>query len=97
MSRVFRRAADPPEAVRGEGVWVEDASGRRYLDAAGGAVVVGIGHGDPVVAAALAEQAGRLAYVHGSAFTTGALEAYAAELAAVVPVPDARTFPVSGG
>jgi adenosylmethionine-8-amino-7-oxononanoate aminotransferase len=94
---VFRRAADPPVAVRAEGVWVEDAAGRRYLDAAGGAVVVGIGHGDPVVAAAMAEQARRLAYVHGSAFTTEALETYAAELAEVVPVPRARLFPVSGG
>jgi adenosylmethionine-8-amino-7-oxononanoate aminotransferase len=97
MSRVFRRAADPPVAVRAEGVWVEDASGRRYLDAAGGAIVVGIGHGDPVVVAALEEQARRLAYVHGSTFTTETLEVYAAELAAVVPVPDARVFPVSGG
>ncbi|MBM3695844.1 MAG: aspartate aminotransferase family protein [Actinobacteria bacterium] len=97
MSRVFRRAVDPPVAVRAEGVWVEDADGRRYLDAAGGAVVVGIGHGDTVVAAALAEQAARLAYVHGSAFTTEALEAYAAELAEVAPVPGARVFPVSGG
>lgn len=97
MSRVFRRATDPPVAVRAEGVWVEDATGHRYLDAAGGAIVVGIGHGDPTVVAAMEEQARRLAYVHGSAFTTEALEAYAAELAAVVPVPDARVFPVSGG
>lgn len=97
MSHVFRRAADPPVAVRAEGVWVEDAAGQRYLDAAGGAIVVGIGHGDPVVGAVLAEQAGRLAYVHGSAFTTEPLEAYAAELAEVVPVPEARVFPVSGG
>ena len=97
MSRVSRRAADPPVAVRAEGVWVEDASGRRYLDAAGGAIVVGIGHGDPVVAAAIEEQSRRLAYVHGSAFTTEVIEAYAAELAEVVPVPDPRVFPVSGG
>jgi adenosylmethionine-8-amino-7-oxononanoate aminotransferase len=97
MSGVFRRAADPPVAVRAEGVWVEDAAGRRYLDAAGGAIVVGIGHGDQVVVAAMEEQARRLAYVHGSAFTTEALEAYASELAAVVPVPAARVFPVSGG
>jgi adenosylmethionine-8-amino-7-oxononanoate aminotransferase len=96
-SSVFRRATDPPVAVRAEGVWVEDAAGRRYLDAAGGAIVGGIGHGDQVVAAAMAEQARRLAYVHGSAFTTEVLESYAAELAAVVPMPRARVFPVSGG
>jgi adenosylmethionine-8-amino-7-oxononanoate aminotransferase len=97
MSRVFRRATDPLVAVRAQGVWVEDQAGRRYLDAAGGAIVVGIGHGDPVVAAALGEQATRLAYVHGSAFTTEPLEVYAADLAEVVPVAGARVFPVSGG
>ena len=96
-SSVFRRATDPPVAVRAEGVWVEDAAGSRYLDAAGGAIVVGIGHGDPVVAAAMAEQAGRLAYVHGSAFTTEALESYAAELAEVVPVPRRPGLPGERG
>ena len=67
MSRVFRRAADLPVAARAEGGWVEDNTGRRYLDAAGGAVVVGIGHGDTVVAAAMEEQARRFACVTVSA------------------------------
>ena len=47
-----------------------DAEGRAYLDAAGGAVVVNVGHGRREVADAVAEQAARLAYAHGSAFTT---------------------------
>ena len=76
---------------------MEDAAGRRYLDAAGGAVAVSIGHGDSQVAEALADQAARLAYVHATTFTSAPLEEYAAELADVLPVPDPRIFPVAGG
>jgi adenosylmethionine-8-amino-7-oxononanoate aminotransferase len=98
VSRVFRRSAvELPVAVRAEGAWIEDASGRRYLDAAGGALVVNVGHGDPDVLRAMTEQAARVSYVHGTQFTTDTLEAYADELAAVVPVEDARVYPVSGG
>ncbi len=37
----------PPVAVRGQGVWLEDAAGRRYIDASGGAAVSCLGHGHP--------------------------------------------------
>lgn len=98
MSGVFRRiAGEPVVAVRGEGAWVMDAGGRRYLDAAGGAIAVSIGHGDQGVAAAMRRQAAQLAYVHAAAFTTEPVEAYAAELAAVLPIVDPYVFPVSGG
>jgi hypothetical protein len=95
---VFSRAEDHlPTAVSASGSWVTDADGKQYLDAAGGAIVVGIGHGVEEIAEAMAEQAAALAYVHGSTFTTEALEAYATELATVVPLDGARVFPVSGG
>ncbi|MDP9495262.1 MAG: aminotransferase class III-fold pyridoxal phosphate-dependent enzyme, partial [Actinomycetota bacterium] len=74
-----------------------DIDGRQYLDAAGGAIVVGIGHGVAEIAEAIAAQMATLAYVHGTTFTTEALEAYATELATVVPMTGARVFPVSGG
>lgn len=48
--------------VRGEGVWLEDASGRRYLDALSGIAVCGLGHAHPVVADAIAEQARSLTH-----------------------------------
>jgi adenosylmethionine-8-amino-7-oxononanoate aminotransferase len=97
--RVFRRsvAAEPPIAVRGEGSTIWDAQGRAYLDAAGGAVVVNVGHGRRSVADAMADQAARLAYAHGSAFTTEPLEAYAAEVGVRLPVDDPAIYPVSGG
>lgn len=99
MSSVFPRTFGPllPTAVRGEGVWIEDSNGRRYLDGSGGAIVVGIGHGDQDVVRAMAEQASQLAYVHGTQFTTDALEAYAADLAPLLPMTGARIYPVSGG
>jgi adenosylmethionine-8-amino-7-oxononanoate aminotransferase len=96
--RVFQRSATPPlVAVRAEGSTIWDAGGRSYLDAAGGAVVVGIGHGRGSVAEALADQAGRLAYAHGSTFTTEALEAYAVEIGRHLPQDDPAIYPVSGG
>jgi adenosylmethionine-8-amino-7-oxononanoate aminotransferase len=45
----------------------------------------------------MADQAARLAYAHGSAFTTEPLEAYAAEVARVLPVDEPAIYPVSGG
>ena len=99
MTHVFPRLVDRvlPTAVRAEGVWITDRDGKRYLDAAGGAIVVNVGHGDREVVRAMAEQAERLAYVHGTAFTTEAVESYADELAPLAPVDDARVYPVSGG
>jgi adenosylmethionine-8-amino-7-oxononanoate aminotransferase len=97
VSHVFGRGSGLPTVARASGCEVWDSQGRRYLDGAGGAVVVGIGHGDASVADAIREQAGRVAYAHGAAFTSRPLEAYAGELAAVVPVDDARVYPVSGG
>jgi adenosylmethionine-8-amino-7-oxononanoate aminotransferase len=97
--RVFRRALDPdpPVAVRAEGSTIWDASGRSYLDAAGGAIVVNVGHGRRSVAEAMAGQAGRIAYAHGSAFISEALEAYASELGPHLPLDDPAIYPVSGG
>ena len=97
--RVFRRSAvpDPPMAVRAYGSTIETADGRTFLDAAGGAIVVNIGHGRTSVAEVMAEQAARLAFAHGSAFTTEAVEAYAAEVGAHLPLDGPAIYPVSGG
>ncbi len=80
LRRSFRK--DFPAAVRGEGVYVWDADGNRYLDLAGSAAVNFIGHGVPEISAAMAEQASKLEFVHTSQFTTPVAEAYAEELLA---------------
>jgi adenosylmethionine-8-amino-7-oxononanoate aminotransferase len=98
VSHVFSRATrDLPTAVSAEGAWITDADGARYLDGSGGAIVVNVGHGVASVIAAIGEQLERTQYVHPTAFTTRAVEAYAEEVAAILPMDDARIFPVSGG
>lgn len=78
LGRTFRR--EFPSAVRGAGVYVWDAEGRQYLDFSGSAAVNFIGHGVPEIAAAMAEQAAKLEFVHSSQFTTSVAEEYAQEL-----------------
>lgn len=99
MSHVFHRVLtrELPEAIDADGVWITARDGTRYLDAAGGAVVVNVGHGDRALLDAMAGQAGAVDYVHGTMFTTAALEAYADALAEVLPMEGARVYPVSGG
>ena len=99
MSHVFPRVLDRalPVAVHAEGVWITTADGRRFLDASGGAIVVNVGHGDPELIAAAEAQLHRTQYVHGTMFTTEAVEAYADEVARLLPMDDAHVYPVSGG
>ncbi|MBI4346441.1 MAG: aspartate aminotransferase family protein [Elusimicrobia bacterium] len=74
-----------PKIVRGDGCWLEDETGKRYLDAAGGAFVANLGHGVHEIAEAAGRQAQQVAYVNGTAFTTAAAEDLAAELAPLSP------------
>jgi adenosylmethionine-8-amino-7-oxononanoate aminotransferase len=94
----YRRATHPhPVVERGEGVYLYDTEGRRYLDASGGALVVNIGHGVREVAEAITAQVTRMGYAHPTMFTSRPLEEYAEALAGVVPIPDARFFLLSSG
>jgi adenosylmethionine-8-amino-7-oxononanoate aminotransferase len=97
MSSLFARGSDLPRAAEAAGCWITDEAGTRYLDAAGGAIVSAIGHGRRRVIDAISEQLRTVDYVHPTRFTTSVLEEYAAELAARVPMKDARVYPVSGG
>ncbi|MBI4061555.1 MAG: aminotransferase class III-fold pyridoxal phosphate-dependent enzyme [Elusimicrobia bacterium] len=84
---VFYRALDRelPLIVRGEGCWLVDDEGRRYLDACGGAYVANLGHGVSAIADAVAAQLRKVAYVNGTAFTNEPAELLAAELRALGP------------
>ncbi len=89
-SAVFYRKLrhDFPLAVRAEGSWIEDESGRRWLDASGGAVVANLGHGGPLageIADAVAAEIRTLGYVNGTQFTHRAVETLASELVALTP------------
>ena len=78
LRRSFRKPY--PSAVRGEGVYVWDSDGNRYLDFSGSAAVNFIGHGVREIGEAMAEQARQLEFVHTSQFTTPVAEEFAAEL-----------------
>jgi adenosylmethionine-8-amino-7-oxononanoate aminotransferase len=78
LRRSFRK--DFPAAVRGEGVYLWDASNKKYLDFSGSAAVNFIGHGVQKISAAMAAQAATLEFVHTSQFTTPVAEEYAQEL-----------------
>src|ERR1700694_2644789 len=87
-----------PVLVRGEGVWVEDASGNRYLDAmSGGSMAATLGHGRKDIVAAARAQAQRLAYVHNERLTNPAQERLAHELVGLAPKGFARVRFVTGG
>jgi len=99
MSAIFHRTTGQgyPVAVRGAGAYIFDAAGRRYLDASGGAAVSCLGHGDPEVVAAVAEQAAQLAYAHTSFFSSAPAEALAELLVAQAPQTLTRAIFVSSG
>ncbi len=83
--------------MRGEGIYLIDADGRRYVDACGGAAVSCLGHGHPKVAAAIAEQAARLEYVHTGFFTTAEAEELAELIAELSPGGLDRVWFTSSG
>jgi len=99
MTHVFHRSLrqDYPLAVRGDGVYVVDAAGKRYLDACGGAAVSCLGHSDRVVIDAIKAQLDRLPYAHTSFFSSEPAEALAEELISAAPVGLSHVYLVSGG
>ena len=96
---VFHRhtRADLPVAVRGEGIYLYDADGKRYLDASGGAAVSCLGHGHPRIIAAIKRQLDQLAYAHTSFFTSEAAEALADQIVAHAPAGIERVYFNCGG
>ncbi len=69
---VFRR--QPIVLVRGEGVWVWDENGKRYLDFVGGWAVNALGHCHPVLVNALNDQAHKLIQVSNQFYTIPQLQ-----------------------
>lgn len=86
----------PIELVSGDGCWVVDSAGRRYLDCFGGILTTMTGHAVPEVVDAIRDQAGRL--LHTSTLYLGeALVALAERIASLSNVPDARVFFTTSG
>lgn len=62
-----------PKVVRGDGCYVTDASGKRYLDGSGGPAVFSLGHSHPEVNAAIRKQLDRIAHGYRYLFTSDPL------------------------
>ncbi len=99
MSKVFHRdpSAALPVAARGEGAYIIDREGARYLDAAGGAAVSCLGHDHPEVIAAIKAQLDRIPFAHMGFFTTDAMETLAEALVGGAPAGLERVCFASGG
>jgi hypothetical protein len=86
-----------PVIVRGEGAYVWDRHGRRYLDALSGLFVVQVGHGRRELAEAAARQAGELAYFPIWSYAHPAAVELATRLADLAPGDLNRVFFTTGG
>jgi len=97
-SRVFGRgSASLPVAARGEGCYIIDEAGRRYLDGSGGAAVSCLGHSDAGVRAAIHDQLDQIAFAHTGFFTSQAAEDLADRLVANAPEGIGKVYLLSGG
>src|SRR6266853_6824566 len=96
--RNFRK--DYPVAIRGEGCWIIDQSGRRFLDASGQAAVISIGHGVAEIGQAMAKQSAQIAFAHTTQFHSDPAEKLAHRLLALAPPnfrSGGRVYFTSGG
>lgn len=99
MSNVFHRSPQQqlPTVVEGCGIELVDSTGKRYLDASGGAAVSCLGHSHPQVVRAIQQQLDRIAYAHTSFFTNDPAEQLATTLARASPGDLNHVFFVSSG
>jgi hypothetical protein len=81
----------------GDGIYIVDTEGTRYLDASGGAVVSSLGHSDPDVRAAITAQVERLAFAHTAFFTSEPAEELADTLIQGAPDGIEWVYFTSGG
>jgi adenosylmethionine-8-amino-7-oxononanoate aminotransferase len=100
MSKALLRnlTSKNPRMVRGEGIYLFDAEGRRYIDGtSGSALVCNIGHGVKEVAAVMTPQAQELAYNPFHCSYSSAYEEMAERLIRMAPQGFGKVFSVSSG
>src|ERR1700742_1076487 len=99
MSTVFHRAPKLtlPVAVAGDGIEIIDSTGKRYIDASGGAAVSCLGHSNQRVIDTVRRQAQQLPYAYTSFFTTAPAKELADRLVASAPAGLEHVSFVSGG
>ena len=88
--------AEPISIERGQGSYVWDVEGNRYLDFFGGVLTTMVGHNNPAVTAAIQEQASRVLHTSTLYLCEPMIE-LAEEIAAISGIPDARVFFTTSG
>ena len=89
--------ADLPVAARGDGCYLIDTQGKRYLDASGGAAVSCLGHNHPVIIEAIKAQLDKIAFAHTAFFANESSEVLAEHLVQRAPSGMGAVYFVSGG
>lgn len=99
QDHVFYRNARKyyPQISHGQGIYLYDAEGKRYIDGSGGAAVVNIGHGVREITEAMVEQANKVSFTHGTQFTSEAAIAFAERLTSLAPQGLTKVYFLSGG
>ncbi len=98
-SFIFHRRLDYlyPLITNGKGIYLYDESGKKYIDAVGGALVANLGHGIKEIAEKIRKLAAKTSFLHGSQFTTKQTEEYARDLCRVVPKGLNKVYFTLGG
>ena len=96
---LYRHSLDSefPVAVQGDGVYLVDAAGKRYLDGSGGAAVSCLGHSNTRVREAIKAQIDALAFSHTRFFSNEPMEQLAEDLIADAPVGLTKAWFTCGG
>ena len=100
MTRALHRHSldtEFPVAVRGDGVYLIDSDGKRYLDGSGGAAVSCLGHGNERVRNAIKSQVDALEFAHTRFFTNEPMEALAEDLLSDAPSGLTKAWFTCGG
>lgn len=99
MGHVFGRhtKVNPPEISHGDGCYLYDVNGKKYLDGCGGAAVSCLGHSDKDVTEAIKNQLDKIAFAHTGFFTSAPAEELCDYLIEHAPDGIERVYLVSGG
>lgn len=99
MDNVFYRSVNKRlmEVDHGEGIYLYDTAGNKYIDACSGAAVANLGHAHPVIIEAMLKQAQKVAFSHLSRWTSQPAQQLAALVGELAPGSLNKLYLVSGG
>src|SRR5690625_4869738 len=86
-----------PIITHGEGVYLYDTTGKKYLDASSGAVAANLGHSNKKIAQAMFDQASKVGFVHTLRFETEIMHKLARKITQLAPSTLNKVYFTSGG